>query len=108
MAELLKAAEDGINLNVQNCLRRGDDKNTTDKDGNTPLHLAAKNGRSNCVKTLLDARARTDIKNKAGWTAEQLAEDRWPEVVQLFKDAAEGGEADDNLTLDASEGRAEC
>eukprot|EP00052_Salpingoeca_macrocollata_P033345 m.8094 g.8094 ORF g.8094 m.8094 type:complete len:110 (+) comp5018_c0_seq1:57-386(+) len=109
MTELHQACADGIIVNVLSCLRRGDDKNATDKDGNTPLHLAAKNGRANVVKALLEARVKPDIKNKAGYTPAQLAEDRWDEVAKLIQQAVESPAGDDdNLTLDASEGRAEC
>lgn len=44
----------------------------TDRTGNTALHFAAEYGNANGMKTLLDAGASPDIKNKEGKTAFEL------------------------------------
>lgn len=42
--------------------------NDTDKDGNSPLHLAAQNGHSDVIKYLLKCGAAVDDKNAKGLT----------------------------------------
>ena len=51
-----------------------DDLNATDSNGDTALLLAILKNNSGKALALIKARARTDIKNKAGWTAEIAAE----------------------------------
>ena len=45
-------------------------------DWQTALHHAARNGHLRCLKVLIDAGARVDIKNKDGKTAMQIAFER--------------------------------
>ncbi len=47
--------------------------NAQNKDGDTPLHMAIKNNFLNIVKDLIEAGAKTNIKNKAGLDALGLA-----------------------------------
>lgn len=43
--------------------------NSTDKELNTPLHLAAKNGNTECVKILLNCeKIDVEAKNRNEWT----------------------------------------
>ncbi len=44
-------------------LRKGADINSANSDGNTPLHLAAANGRKAVVKFLISNKADTDARN---------------------------------------------
>eukprot|EP00435_Cladocopium_sp_Y103_P071953 s995_g38.t2 len=59
----------------------------TSYESNTPLMNAAKNCRVDCVKLLLAAGARTDLKNICGKTAMDLAEENGQlEIVRLLLD----------------------
>lgn len=69
----------------QKLQKAGADINKPDEDGDTPLHHAASQGRRSFVKFLLDNNAKTDIRNKEGKTALDLAKehDRF-EVLDVF------------------------
>ena len=54
-------------------LRKGADLNAANSDGNTPLHLAAANGRKAVVKFLVANRANTDARNNEGALYSNLA-----------------------------------
>ena len=47
--------------------------NIVDKEGNTPLMLAAEKGNLNVVKLLLEAKAKTNIRNNNGESAYTIA-----------------------------------
>jgi ankyrin repeat protein len=76
---LLAAAASGKLAALQLALQLVPDPNTATKDGDTPLHilLAAGSGAdlTPMMKLLADRGARTDLKNRAGQTANDLARD---------------------------------
>jgi len=60
-----------------------------DGDGNTPLHVAAKERSLVCVRLLLDAGADLNIRNAAGQTAQQLIDTAtWPQGAALLRERA--------------------
>ena len=68
-----KAAREG---NIRMLMRWSlskEELNRQDKNGNTPLHIAALHSQPDAVQLLLNAGADTNIKNKKGKTAEALA-----------------------------------
>lgn len=67
-------------------LKWGVDKDVTNRDGQSPLHIAAQEGDVDIVDTLLAAGA-AGILDKDGKTAKDLAEGGgWGEVVALFEE----------------------
>ena len=50
--------------------------NCKDRNGDTPLHIAARHSARKCVKALIGRGARTDILNTTGETADQLLSSR--------------------------------
>ena len=62
------------NKGVEEMLEPAVDKNCTDVDGNTPLHLAAEQGHQDCLKYLmLGAQCDFTLKNKFGYVAYDIA-----------------------------------
>lgn len=55
-------------------IRRGADFNIQNNDGDTPLHIACKNGYAPLVQNLIGFGARQDLVNNKGQTAEQLGQ----------------------------------
>ena len=53
---------------VRQCLDAGADPNAKGKDGQAPLHLAAKSGTSEIVAALIEAGADIEAPNEFGWT----------------------------------------
>ncbi|XP_064385342.1 uncharacterized protein LOC135334183 isoform X2 [Halichondria panicea] len=53
---------------LQHAIRRGDDVNSVDKDGYTPLMWAAMGGHTDTVRGLLSSGAVVDLADKNGWT----------------------------------------
>jgi ankyrin repeat protein len=68
---------------AQFLLETGVNPSSEDKDGNTPLHQAAKNNHPEIVKLLLKVGVNTEDKNKEGYTALYSAGDN-TDVVKLL------------------------
>lgn len=49
--------------------------NIQDKNGDTPIHIAARNGARKCVRSLLGRNVSVDIPNRKGETADELIRD---------------------------------
>jgi uncharacterized protein len=71
--QLLQAAADGKNVEVETLLGKGAPVEAHDKRERTPLMLAAQHGHADTVKLLLSKGARADARDKAGYTAYGLA-----------------------------------
>ena len=57
MSDILDAAYFGDVDDIRTLLDNGVDVNTTDRDGNTSLHMAAMGGHTDCVGLLLEKKA---------------------------------------------------
>ena len=66
--ELHRAIDRGDRPAWNRLLREGADVTTRDADGNTPLHLAALHGHTDCVRALLDRGADANATNNAAAT----------------------------------------
>ena len=71
--EILDAAERGDSSAVVSLLQRGMDINTTDRDGNTLLMIAARTGNIELIGFLVSNRAAINQRNRFGDTAILLA-----------------------------------
>ena len=71
--EVLDAAERGDSSSVVSLLQRGMDINTADRDGNTLLMIAARNGNLELMSFLVGNRAAINQRNRFGDTAILLA-----------------------------------
>ena len=69
LEEILKAAEDGRTAEVATLLSRGVDVNTSDRDGNTLMILAARNRHRDLVALLLTRKSDVGRRNRYGDTA---------------------------------------
>lgn len=70
---LFKASKDGEERKVEFLIHFNANINAQDKDGNTPLHLAARAGHKNVVMILIEYRANLDILNNKGDSALEIA-----------------------------------
>jgi hypothetical protein len=71
--DLLETARKGKTAEVEALLAKGADLEMRDKNGRTPLMLAAQYGRTATVKLLLAKGARADARDARGWNAFMLA-----------------------------------
>ena len=65
----------------------GADVNTTDKDGRTPLHIAAKTGDVTAAAYLIQRGARVEARTKKGFTPLHLAAAGHPKTTKLLIEA---------------------
>ena len=73
MNDIFNAAYFGDRDDIHTLLDDDVDVNTTDQDGNTPLHMAVLGGHTNCVGLLIEKEANVDAVNAAGNTLLHLA-----------------------------------
>lgn len=66
-------ASEGDVDGIKEVLRRGDDINEKNYDGNTALMMAVVHGKTDSVRALIDSKAELNIKDKHGYTALRLA-----------------------------------
>lgn len=68
MNDILDASYFGEIADIRSLLGNGVDVNTTDRDRNTPLHMAALGGHTDCVELLIERKADVEVVNAAGNT----------------------------------------
>jgi ankyrin repeat protein len=73
MDNILKAAWDCSEFRILKCLKNGEDINTSDYDGLTPLHFAAILGREDIAQLLINNGADIHKQDKIGRNALDLA-----------------------------------
>jgi len=73
--ELLEAARNGDLIKVQKALENGANPNVKDKDGHTPLHLAAFTGHADVARLLLEHGADPRIADNKGHIPLDYAKD---------------------------------
>ena len=71
--DLISAAKLGDTRDIAKLVQRGASVDTTDKEGNTLLMLAARDGHSELVEYLIKQRAKVNERNAVGDTALRLA-----------------------------------
>lgn len=72
---------------AQEMIQAGSDVNALDHEGRSPYLVCCTSGRVDVMKALIRAGAKTDIKDKAGMTAEKVATFyNMPAVVKFLKD----------------------
>ncbi|KAL1385704.1 hypothetical protein HDK64DRAFT_332355 [Phyllosticta capitalensis] len=90
---LIKAAEQGVHLWVEQLLKSGADMRAQDQFGETALHYAAQNGHLECVRILVQAGADLEQRNKRNMTALDCCEDakrrQYEEVLRILKTPVE-------------------
>ncbi|XP_064385250.1 uncharacterized protein LOC135334123 isoform X3 [Halichondria panicea] len=73
MADIHRAAKNGDLSALRVAIKRGEDVNSVNEDGWTPLISAAFNGHTNCIRELLSSGAVVDLANKDGVTPLMVA-----------------------------------
>jgi hypothetical protein len=71
--DILQTARKGMTRELTTLLLKGADLEARDKEGRTPLMLAAQYGRTATVRLLLDKGAKPDVRDTHGWNAYMLA-----------------------------------
>ena len=71
--ELLQVVDENDAAQLRELLKQGGDPNTVDRDGNSLLMLAARDGREDVFKVLLETRVKINARNRGGETALMLA-----------------------------------
>ena len=83
--QLWEACEDGNEEEVKRLIREGVDIDCKDRDGDTPLTIAAMEGKVGCVRLLLDNGANINNTNDFGNTALLWATfNGYDEIVRLL------------------------
>lgn len=60
--------------------------NTQNREGDTPLHIAIKNNALDKIRDLVEAGAKTNIRNKAGFDAMALAKQQdEPDIIEYLE-----------------------
>ncbi|WP_288007687.1 ankyrin repeat domain-containing protein [Thermofilum sp.] len=84
-----RAREHGYTGLIKLLAEKGGDINIQDKDGRTPLHLAAMKGRTKAVTTLLGLGADPNINDNEGLTPGELATNRGhTDLAELIRNCA--------------------
>ena len=85
MNEILDASYFGEIEDIRASLDNGVDVNTTDRDRNTPLHMAALGGHADCIELLIERKANVGTVNSGGNTSLLLAVTTAPpECIELL------------------------
>ena len=71
--DILQTARKGMTRELATLLLKGADLEARDKEGRTPLMLAAQYGRTATVRLLLSKGAKSDVRDSHGWNAYMLA-----------------------------------
>uniref|UniRef100_A0A803MSN1 Uncharacterized protein n=1 Tax=Chenopodium quinoa TaxID=63459 RepID=A0A803MSN1_CHEQI len=74
-------------------------RNHQDKEGNTPLHMAAKNLNFYMVRVLLDSSAKQSIRNKDGISAASLIQEQFEQTLEKNQMTLEVCEAIDRANM---------
>ncbi|MBQ7607068.1 MAG: ankyrin repeat domain-containing protein, partial [Desulfovibrionaceae bacterium] len=86
-ADIWESVEKGDVQAVKTYLAKGTDVNTKNKDKDTPLHWAARNGYTEVAKLLIDKGADVNAKNEDGHTPlHWAARNGYTEVAKLLID----------------------
>ncbi|MBR3676216.1 MAG: ankyrin repeat domain-containing protein [Alphaproteobacteria bacterium] len=88
IAELVDGVKHRDISAVQNLLKKGENVNATDKDGNTALHYAVAMDNAEMAGVLLASGADMNIENAKGWSPLKIAEQKKvPHVTEVLQNA---------------------
>ena len=100
---LLEAAFNGDTETVRSLSSAGVPISVTDRNGNTPLHLAVRHGCPNTIQALVEAKANLNARNNKGETPLMIAADlRVLDAVRKLIDAGADARIEDNLGSNAA------